>query len=68
MHTPFDKGYLTVTPDYRVEVSSQIRERFTNGKLYYSYHGEELGSLPEKSLSRPLRSVLEWHNESVFVP
>jgi putative restriction endonuclease len=68
MHTLFDRGYLTVTPEYRVEVSSQIAEQYTNGKLYYSYHGQELRSLPDEARQRPSREVLSWHNEKVFVP
>jgi len=68
MHTLFDRGYLTVTPDYRIEVSSQIREQFTSGKLYYSYHGEDLRNLPDQSLRQPSRELLEWHNKKVFVP
>jgi predicted restriction endonuclease len=31
LHRLFDHGYITVTPDYRVEVSPKIRERFENG-------------------------------------
>lgn len=68
MHTLFDRGYLTITPEYRVEVSSQIAEQYTNGKLYYSYHGQELRSLPDERRRRPSPEALEWHNERVFVP
>ncbi|AIE87188.1 HNH endonuclease [Fimbriimonas ginsengisoli] len=68
MHTLFDRGYLTITPDYRVEVSAQIQEQFTNGKLYYSYHGQELRSLPSESRRRPSAEFLQWHNDRVFVP
>ena len=68
MHTLFDKGLLTVTPDLRLEVSSQIKEQYSNGKLYYSYHGSELRSLPADPRDRPGSEFLEWHNENVFVP
>jgi len=68
MHTLFDKGLLTVTPDLRLEVSSQIKEQYSNGKLYYSYHGSELRSLPVDPRDRPGSEFLEWHNENVFVP
>jgi putative restriction endonuclease len=68
MHILFDKGLLTVTPELRVEVSAQIREQYTNGKLYYSYQGQELRSLPERGRDRPSPEFLRWHNERVFVP
>ncbi len=68
MHTLFDNGLLTVTPDLRLEVSSQIREQYSNGKLYYSYHGQELRSLPANAAERPSREFLQWHNESIFRP
>ena len=68
MHILFDKGLLTVTPDLRLEVSSQIQEQYSNGKLYYSYHGQELRSLPEGTFERPSREFLAWHNEQVFLP
>ena len=38
LHTLFDQGYLTVTPDYHIEVSRKIREEFENGKDYYALH------------------------------
>lgn len=39
VHTLFDRGYITVTPDYRAEVSRRIEDEFENGKEYYSAHG-----------------------------
>jgi putative restriction endonuclease len=68
MHILFDKGLLTVTPDYEIQVSSQIQEQYTNGKLYYSYHGQELRTLPAHGAERPSGEFLEWHNGAVFVP
>jgi putative restriction endonuclease len=32
LHTLFDRGYVTVTPEHRVEVSRRIREEFENGR------------------------------------
>lgn len=52
LHILFDKGYLTVTPEYRVEVSKSIRERFANGREYYRMHGN---------------AHLEWHNQHRFL-
>ena len=46
LHTLFDRGYMTVTPSHRIEVSPQIKEEFHNGKEYYRLHGETM-RLPE---------------------
>src|ERR671910_1048900 len=39
IHSLFDAGYVTVTPDLRFEVSRRIREEFENGRVYYDLHG-----------------------------
>lgn len=61
LHNLFDQGYLTVTVDYRVEVSRRIREEFENGRHYYALHGQPL-SLPSTPSARPGKEYLEWHN------
>ena len=53
MHILFDSELLTVTPEHRLEVSSLIKDQYSNGKLYYSYHGQELRSLPTSLVSAP---------------
>lgn len=65
IHTLFDRGYLTVTPEYRVEVSKRIKEEFDNGKEYYAIAGQPI-HLPEAAHLRPSRQSLIWHNETVF--
>jgi putative restriction endonuclease len=67
MHLLFDQGLLTVTPELRVEVSSEIRERYENGRDYYAFHGKELRVKPSSVVDRPANEFLEWHNERVFV-
>lgn len=52
-HKLFDLGMLTVTPEYRVEVSPRIREEWFNGKAYYRLHGQPLANLPEAMQNRP---------------
>src|ERR1035437_10999862 len=42
VHTLFDRGYLTVSPDYRVEVSRRLKDEFDNGKEYYALHGKTI--------------------------
>ena len=65
LHTLFDRGYMTVTPDHRVEVSSQIKEEFHNGKEYYALHGRNM-RLPEYGDRRPSADFLRWHNDNVY--
>jgi len=62
LHNLFDLGYLTVTLDYRVEVSRSIREEFENGRHYYALHGQPLANLPKRELERPAPEFLEWHH------
>lgn len=59
----FDLGYLTVTLDYRVEVSMRIREEFENGRHYYALHGQSLAVLPRHEGSLPAPEFLRWHHE-----
>ena len=65
IHSLFDLGYVTVTPDLRFEVSRKIREQFENGRNYYSLHGSKV-YVPEKPLPTPEAEILEWHNENRF--
>jgi putative restriction endonuclease len=62
LHKLFDKYYITITHDYRVEVSSRIREEYENGRDYYALHGRRLIILPESEGNRPAINYLEWHN------
>jgi putative restriction endonuclease len=66
MHKLFDNGYLTVTNDYKIEVSQRIKLEFQNGKEYYQYHGQPLKVLPEKLIDRPDPGFVEWHNAMIF--
>jgi putative restriction endonuclease len=64
-HRLFDTGYVTVTPAHRLEVSSRLREDYSNGRSYYQLHGSEL-HVPRRVQDRPDRDLLAWHNEHVF--
>jgi putative restriction endonuclease len=65
VHRLFDRGYVTVTPDHRVEVSSRLKEHFSNGKSYYPLHGQLIG-VPKKVIYQPDPQLLQWHNEHRF--
>ena len=50
LHKLFDRGYVTVGPDQRFEVSSRIKEEFENGRDYYAFHGKRIRLPKEPSL------------------
>jgi putative restriction endonuclease len=62
-HTLFDLGMITVTPEYRVRISQRIRERWSNGRRFYSFDGQPLISIPSVQHERPSTEALKWHNE-----
>ncbi|MYD96864.1 MAG: HNH endonuclease [Gammaproteobacteria bacterium] len=66
IHTLFDHGYVTVTPEMRFEVSGRIREKFENGRDYYALHGKRV-VVPRPTAERPDVQTLEWHNDRVFL-
>jgi putative restriction endonuclease len=65
LHTLLDRGYVTVTPQLRFEVSRRIREEFENGRDYYALHGRPV-RLPQQEGLAPAREYLDWHASNVF--
>jgi putative restriction endonuclease len=65
LHRLFDRGYVTITPDYRVQVSRRLKEDFDNGEPYYPLHGQQIW-LPGDAGDCPDRVLLEWHADTVF--
>ena len=62
----FDRGFLTVTPDYKIKVSEKIAdicEGKSVEKFFKCYDGEKI-LLPEKFL--PSEEFLVYHNENIF--
>jgi putative restriction endonuclease len=66
VHTLFDGGYLTVTPEHKIEVSRRIKEDWQNGREYYALHGRSIRE-PLRAYAAPAREFLEWHNEARFL-
>jgi putative restriction endonuclease len=62
----FDRGYVTVTPEFRIQVSKRIKEEFENGRDYYAHDGAALRVLPNSSSDRPAAEFLRWHNDNRF--
>jgi putative restriction endonuclease len=65
VHTLFDLGYITVTPDRTVRVSRKLRDDFDNGEPYYPYDGRPV-QVPRSAEEQPAREFLEWHAMTVF--
>lgn len=66
LHILFDRGYVTITNDYRVEVSKRIKAEFENGRDYYTFHGQKLTVLPIREYEKPSIEFIEWHNQHVY--
>ena len=65
IHSLFDAGYVTVTPDMTFEVSRRIREEYENGRHYYELHGQPIQP-PDRPEERPDPAALTWHNEKRY--
>lgn len=66
LHRLFDKGYVTVTPDLRLEVSGRLHADYRNGRSYYPFHGRRLRP-PRLERDLPATEYLAWHNEHVYL-
>lgn len=65
LHRLYDRGYVTVTPDYEFMVGEKLRNDFNNGRSYYALSGSKI-ALPSTVVHRPSLERLEWHMEYVF--
>jgi putative restriction endonuclease len=64
----FDRGLLTISPDYHVKVSSKIKNLPEEKSLIMfllNFDGVTI-NLPERFLPEP--SFLEYHNKNIFTP
>jgi putative restriction endonuclease len=62
IHSLFDAGYVTITPQLNFEVSRRIREEYENGRHYYELHGRMI-DIPDDPRRAPDQAALRWHNE-----
>ncbi len=66
LHRLFDRGYVTVTPELRLEVvSPRLRIDYENGRSYYPLHGTRV-TVPVGEGEAPATEWLRWHNEQRF--
>lgn len=66
IHSLFDAGYVTVSPELKFEVSRRIKEEFENGRHYYAMHGQPIAK-PSDPKKQPDISALSWHNEKRYL-
>ncbi|HEX2252941.1 MAG TPA: HNH endonuclease [Thermoanaerobaculia bacterium] len=66
VHRLFERGYVTVTPDYRFQVSRRLKTDFDNGEPYYPFHGLEIRR-PQRTDDQPDPRWLEWHADTIFL-
>lgn len=61
MHFAFDKGFFSISDDYKVIVS----ERLKGDWFYEEFNGKEI-FVPQEPFFRPLNIFLKHHRENVF--
>jgi len=66
LHKLFDRGYMTITEDYKTEISKRIKEEYENGKEYYNYHGKDLMVLPNRTIDKPSQQFIQYHNQHIY--
>lgn len=62
----FDRGFITVTPDYKIHVSTDISDVYNGAvveKFFKNYANQQI-ALPEKFM--PQKNFLSYHNEVIF--
>lgn len=65
IHSLFDAGYVTITPDNTFKVSDALAEEFANGETYYKMEGRSILT-PDVPELQPDKDALAWHSETVF--
>ena len=66
IHKLFDRGYVTVDPDYNFRVSERLRAHWNNGRVYYDFADQPIRT-PAPDESKPNPELLEWHRDEVFL-
>jgi len=65
IHKLYDRGYVTVDPDYTFRVSPRLKDEFNNGKTYYELENRKIW-LPGDPQHWPSRENLEYHQQVLF--
>jgi putative restriction endonuclease len=56
---------MTVSEEYKLEVSPRLKQDYANGRSYYPFHGKAIAVPPTKPL-QPNREYLAWHRDHVY--
>lgn len=63
----FDKGLMTITPDYKIKFSNRLLDEKKTScaeSFFYPYNNQKI-ALPQKFL--PIKECLEYHNQKIFI-
>jgi putative restriction endonuclease len=66
IHTLFDRGYVTITPQGLFRASRRLKTDYDNGEPYYAMERTPV-ALPTLVSARPAHEFLEWHNDTVYL-
>jgi putative restriction endonuclease len=66
LHALFDRGYITITPEFRVQVSPLLSQHYGDESSYLRLNGAPV-RIPQNAASQPSRAALEWHNKNRFL-
>ncbi|MFH1428777.1 MAG: HNH endonuclease [Candidatus Margulisiibacteriota bacterium] len=59
----FDKGLITITPDFKIKLSRAINNN--NKSVFFEKYNESTIAFPDKFI--PKREFLEYHNQNIFI-
>jgi putative restriction endonuclease len=65
MHRAFDRGLVSINPDYCILVSKHVHEDEDHPYGFRNFAGKEV-ILPEKSIHYPDQDALAWHRENII--
>lgn len=63
----FDKGLITITPDYFIRLSEKLEKHIdkSSSESFFLPYTDRRIILPQKFL--PDKNFLEYHNEEIFI-
>jgi putative restriction endonuclease len=65
MHRAFDRGFVSISSDYRIVVSKHIHEDKDHPYGLKQLEGREV-ILPEKKIHYPDLQAMAWHQQNIF--
>ena len=63
----FDRGLITVTPDYIIHVSSKLKKQSDNEGIRWILQCDKQQIIQPERFA-PVKDFLEYHNDVIFVP